>query len=68
MKGKGESAFGSVSGRRSGVVRRRAREGVALLVSPEVCDGMEGGFIKTDVGESEIWARVVGICECIWPW
>ncbi len=35
MKGKGETEFRNVSGRRSGVKRGRAREGVALLVSPE---------------------------------
>ena len=31
MKGKGEVAFGEVTGRVSGVERGRAREGVALL-------------------------------------
>ena len=36
MRGKGEVEFGSVFGRRSGVIRGRAREGVALLVSQEV--------------------------------
>ncbi len=34
MKGKGETEFGNVSGRGSGVKRGRAKEGVALLVSP----------------------------------
>ena len=33
MKGKGEVAFGKVTGRVSGVERGRAREGVALLLS-----------------------------------
>ena len=33
MKGKGEVAFGEVTGRVSGVERGRAREGVALLVA-----------------------------------
>ena len=33
MKGKGEVAFGEVTGRVSGVKRGRAREGVALLLS-----------------------------------
>ena len=33
MKGKGEVAFGEVTGRVSGVERGRAREGVALLLS-----------------------------------
>ena len=36
MRGKGEVEFGSVYGRRSGISRGRAREGVALLVSTEV--------------------------------
>ena len=36
LRGKGETEFGSVSGRKSGVVRGRAREGVTLLVSSEV--------------------------------
>ena len=40
LRGKGEIEFGSVSGRKSGVVRGRAREGVALLVSPEVQRGV----------------------------
>ena len=33
MIGKGEVAFGEVTGRVSGVERGRAREGVALLLS-----------------------------------
>ena len=33
VKGKGEVAFGEVTGRVSGVERGRAREGVALLLS-----------------------------------
>ena len=33
MKGKGEVAFGEVTGRVSGVMRGRAKEGVALLLS-----------------------------------
>ena len=33
MKGKGEVAFGEVTGRVSGVERGRAREGVVLLLS-----------------------------------
>ena len=33
MEGKGEAAFGEVTGRVSGVERGRAREGVALLLN-----------------------------------
>ena len=36
MKGKGESEFGNVMGRVSGVMRGRGREGVAILVSEEI--------------------------------
>ena len=38
MKGKGDCDFGRVSGRISGVVRGRAREGVAILVSQFIAD------------------------------
>ncbi len=40
MKGKGETEFGSVGERTTGVNRRRAKDGVALLVSPEVQHGV----------------------------
>ncbi len=36
MKGRGEVMFGCVKGRKSRVVRVRAREGLALLVSEKV--------------------------------
>ncbi len=36
MKRSGEVMFGCVKGRKSGVVRDRAREGVALLLSEKV--------------------------------
>ncbi len=40
MKGKGETVFVNVCGRRLGVKRGRAKEGVTLLVSPEVQNNM----------------------------
>ena len=36
MKGKGESMFGNMKGRISGVMNGRAREGVGLLLSDRV--------------------------------
>ena len=40
MKGKGECIFGSVVGRVSGVVEGRAREGVVLLLSKRMLEGV----------------------------
>ena len=42
--------FGEVVGRVSGVAVRRAREGVALLLSGRLCSRMEGGVIQANVG------------------
>ena len=36
LRGKGEVTFGKVLGRRSGIVRGRARAGVALIVKEEL--------------------------------
>lgn len=44
--GKDDNEFGSVSGKSSGVDRRGAREGMALLVSSEV----QQSVIKWNVG------------------
>ena len=55
MKGKGEIEFGSVSGRRSGVGRGRAREGVALLVSPDVQNGV---MEWKEVSSRLMWMKV----------
>ena len=56
MKGKGEVAFGEVTGRVSGVERGRAREGVALLLS----EWMEN---KKEVSSRLMWVRVrMGFC------
>ena len=41
MKGKGECIFGSGFGRVPGEVNGRAREGIALLLSKHVLEGVE---------------------------
>lgn len=56
-------------GERSRVVRHRVREGVTLLVIPEVqqgCEQMERYVPKTDVSESEVFTGDVGVHKCIW--
>ncbi len=55
MKGKGETEFGSVGGRRPGVNRERAKERVALLVSPEV---QNGGIEWKEVSSRLMWVKV----------
>ena len=54
MKGRSEMIFGRVRERISGVIDGRGREGVALLLSEDmcVCSGMEG-VSKIYVGGSE---------------
>ena len=39
------------------MIRGKAREGLALMVSVAVrqCGGMEGSVIKAGVGESKVW-------------
>ena len=55
MKGKGEVAFGEVTGRVSGVERGRAREGVALLLS----EWMENKVVEwKEVSSRLMWVRV----------
>ena len=54
MKGKGEMAFGEVTGRVPEVERGRAREGLALLLSEWMVNkgsGMEGSVFEADVGK-----------------
>ena len=61
MKGKGEVAFGEVTGRGSGVERRRAREGVALLLS----EWMVNKIVKwKEVSSRLMWVRVKMGREC----
>ena len=63
MKGKGEVAFGEVTGRVSGVERGRAREGVALLLSEwmenKVVDGVKRALNdrRMDIREATERAR-----------
>ena len=55
LKGKGEVAFGEVTGRVSGVERGRTREGVALLLS----EWMVNKVVKwKEVSSRLMWARV----------
>ena len=61
MKGKGEVAFGEVTGRVSGVERGRAREGVALLLS----EWMVNKVVECkEVFSRLMWARVRISREC----
>ena len=61
MKGKGEVAFGEVTGRVSGVERERAREGVALLLS----EWMENKVVEwKEVSSRLMWVRVRMFREC----
>ena len=61
MKGKGEVAFGDVTGRVSGVERGRAREGVALLLS----EWMENKVVEwKEVSSRLMWVRVRMGREC----
>ena len=55
MKGKGECQFGCVSGRRSGVDRGRAREGVAILVSARVLQCVQEW---KEVSSRLMWVKV----------
>ena len=61
MKGKGEVAFGEVTGRVSGVERGRAREGVALLLS----EWMGNKVVEwKEVSSRLMWVRVRMVREC----
>ena len=61
MKGKGEVAFGEVTGRVSGVERGRAREGVALLLS----EWMENKVVEwKEVSSRLMWVKVRMGREC----
>ena len=61
MKGKGEVAFGEVTGRVSGVERGRAREGVALLLS----EWMGNKVVEwKEVSSRLMWVRVRMGREC----
>ena len=61
MKGKGEVAFGEVTGRVSGVERGRAREGVALLLS----EWMVTKVVEwKEVSSRLMWLRVRMGREC----
>ena len=61
MKGKGEVAFGEVTGRVSGVERGRAREGVALLLS----EWMVNKVVEwKEVSSRLMWVRVRMGREC----
>ena len=61
MKGKGEVAFGEVTGRVSGVERGRAREGVALLLS----EWMGNKAVEwKEVSSRLMWVRVRMGREC----
>ena len=61
MKGKGEVAFGEVTGRVSGVERGRAREGVALLLSK----WMGNKVVEwKEVSSRLMWVRVRMGREC----
>ena len=61
MKGKGDVAFGEVTGRVSGVERGRAREGVALLLS----EWMVNKVVEwKEVSSRLMWVRVRMGREC----
>ena len=61
MKGKGEVAFGEVTGKVSGVKRGRAREGVALLLS----EWMGNKVVEwKEVSSRLMWVRVRMGREC----
>ena len=61
MKGKGEAAFGEVTGRVSGVERGRAREGVALVLS----EWMVNKVVEwKEVSSRLMWVRVRMGREC----
>ena len=61
MKGKGEVAFGEVTGRVSGVERGRAREGVALLLS----EWMVNKVVEwKEVSSRLMWVRIRMGREC----
>ena len=61
IKGKGEVAFGEVTGRVSGVERGRAREGVALLLS----EWMGNKVVEwKEVSSRLMWVRVRMGREC----
>ena len=61
MKGKGEVAFGEVTGRVSGVERGRARESVALLLS----EWMVNKVVEwKEVSSRLMWVRVRMGREC----
>lgn len=65
LKGKGEIEFGSVSGRKTSVSRDRAREEGTLLNSAvQQSVIVESSVLKTDEGECEVWAEVVGEYKC----
>ena len=61
MKGKGEVAFGEVTGRVSGVERGRAREGVALLLSEQMVNKV---VEWKEVSSRLMWVRVRMGREC----
>ena len=61
MKGKGEVAFGEMTGRESGIERGRAREGVALLLS----EWMVNKVVEwKEVSSRLMWVRVRMGREC----
>ena len=65
MKGKGESVFGAVKGRISGVMNGGAREEMGMLLSERVmhgvCSGMERSKFEINVGENKVWMRGVDV-------
>ena len=61
MKGKGEVAFGEVTGRASGVERGRVKEGVALLLSEWVVNKV---VEWKEVSSRLMWVRVRMGIEC----
>ena len=61
MKGKGEVAFGEVTGRVSGVERGKVKEGVALLLS----EWMVNKVVEwKEVSSRLMWVRVGMRREC----
>ena len=62
MKGKGESVFGAVKGRISGVMNGRAREGVGLLLSERL---MACVVEWKEVSSRLMWVKVKFGCE-VW--
>ena len=62
MKGKGESVFGAVKGRISGVMNGRAREGVGLLLSERL---MTCVVEWKEVSSRLMWVKVKFGCE-VW--